>query len=74
MTRTQAALITLSCSPVAAACPWCRPSVDAAIYGDDFWRNVGIALLPFAVVAIVVVVIERLSTPPVAVPGTLTRR
>lgn len=45
--------------PVASACQWCRSPVDALIYGDGFWTNVGIAVLPFVVIAIVVAAVER---------------
>ena len=63
--------VTFVLEATASACPAFRPAVDEVIYGDDYWRNVGIALLPFIVIALVTVLVERLSTPS---PNELDRR
>lgn len=69
MSRLSVMLVTLLASSApAAACPSCRPTVEAAIYDDSFWSNVGLTLLPFVVVALIIAVIEGLNIPQSAPP------
>ncbi len=45
----------------AAACDFCRPAVEAAIFDASFWPRAGAMLLPFAVVGLVVAAAHRLA-------------
>jgi len=50
---------------LAFACPSC-PTADRVrflVLGDDFWSNVAIACVPFAVVGAVSVLLHRMSFP-----------
>ncbi|MBJ6142098.1 hypothetical protein [Hymenobacter sp. BT559] len=42
-------LCSLAAGPVAWACPWCRPRVQAGIYTPAYTTNVLLVLLPIAV-------------------------
>jgi hypothetical protein len=48
----QKLFLTLGCSlwlaPVAWACPWCRPRVQAGIYTPAYTTNVLLVLMPVA--------------------------
>lgn len=58
-----AAGATVALSAPASACEACRPAVEALIFDPYFWTNVAFSALPFAVIAVVVVAVERLMLP-----------
>lgn len=45
----------------AKACSWCRPSVQAVVYGRGFFPNLGLILLPLGLMAAAAVFFGRLE-------------
>ena len=56
------ALITLMMSQVVSACPYCDSDtgrrVAAAIFADDFWRNLLVGAAPFPVLLGIVAMVQ----------------